>query len=315
MRKRKFAVLRLLIASEEMDAVCRALKQYGFRPQFDTETPTSAYHGMEKKSGGDSPYTHTLSHLRFVLDVAGKPLPEADIHAALPEDWHEKAEALYKTCRTLQKEKTQLQEQEDACRQGQKKLELFGDLTVDMQDIAECTFIRVRFGHMPAESYERMRALYADNPYVEFFPSFSDGGEIFGMYFAPRDMAQRIDAIFASLLFESLAIPSLSGNTAEIGTEFERSLHILETELSDVEQRLERFFAKEEETVRALYAALAGAESLFALKAYATCCKGSYILTGLLPEERLRGLYAVLENSKQVYVIRKGCVKQRFATA
>ncbi len=315
MKKRKYAVLRLLIPEAEMDTACKVLKQCGFQPQFDSETPSSAYPGMQKKNSGESPYAHALTHLRFILSTAGQALPEADVGAALPADWHETTETLYKTCRSLQKAKTQLLEQEEACLQGQKKLELFGDLSVDWQDIAECTFIRVRFGHMPAESYDRLQSLYADDPYVKFFPSFTDGGEIYGIYFAPRNMAERIDAIFASLLFESLAIPSLSGNTAEVGMEFARSMDILKTELSDIEQKLERFFAKELEIVRALYAALSGAELLFALKAYATFCRGSYILTGLLPEERLRDLHAALESSKQVYVIQKGCVKQRFATA
>lgn len=315
MKKQKYAVLRLLIASGEMETACRALKRLGFQPQPDTETPVSAYRGIEKQNGVESPYAHALSHLRFVLDTAKQTLPESDIESSLPENWREKTEELYKTCRSLQNAKTQLQEQVDACLQGQKKLELFGDLSVDLQDIAECAFIRVRFGHMPKESYDRLRTLYAENPYVEFFPSFSEGGEIYGMYFAPRNMADKIDAIFASLLFESLAIPSLSGSTAEVGTEFARSMDILKTELSDVEQQQGRFFEKERETACSLYAALAGAESLFALKSYALYCKGAYILTGLLPEERMQDLHAALENSKRVYVIQKGCVKQRFATA
>ncbi len=315
MKKRKFAVLRLLAGAAEIDAVCRALQQYAFQPQYDSETPTSAFLGAEKKSGGESPYGTALSHLRFVLDVAGEPVPQDDSYAEPPEDWAQTADALYRACRSLQTEKTQLQEQAEACVQGQKKLELFGDLPVDLQDVAECAFIRVRFGHMPAESYRRMQAVYADDPYVEFFPSFFDRDEIYGMYFAPRDQAEKIDTIFAALLFESLIIPSLSGSTAEIGAEFERSLQILETELADLNRRMDAFFAKERETARALYAALAGAETLFGLRSHATRCKDAYILTGLIPAEHVSDLQTALRPCKNVYVVKKGCVRQRVATA
>ena len=314
MRKKKFAVLRLLADASEIDAACRALLQCGFCPQFDSETPAASY-GAERGDGGENPYAAARSRLQFVLHTAGQaPLP-ADMFADLPGDWREKTDALYRTCRALQTEKTQLQEQAEACVQGQKKLELFGDLPVDLQDVAECAFIRVRFGHLPAESYRRMQALYGDDPYVEFFPSFFDRDEIYGMYFAPRDRAERIDAIFASMLFEPIAIPSLSGRTAQIGVEFERSLQILETELADVGRRLDAFFAREKETACALYAALAGAETLLALRAYATRCKDAYILTGLLPADRLQALLDALAPCRSVYVVQTGSVRQRPATA
>lgn len=86
MKKRKFAVLRLLAGAAEIDAVCRALQQYAFQPQYDSETPASAFLGTEKKSGGESPYGTALSHLRFVLDVAGELVPQDDVYAELPED-------------------------------------------------------------------------------------------------------------------------------------------------------------------------------------------------------------------------------------
>ena len=155
------------------------------------------------------------------------------------------------------------------------------------------------------------------DPFVKLLsvPSFFDRDEIYGMYFAPRDQAEKIDTIFAALLFESLIIPSLSGSTAEIGAEFERSLQILETELADLNRRMDAFFAKERETARALYAALAGAETLFGLRSHATRCKDAYILTGLIPAEHVSDLQTALRPCKNVYVVKKGCVRQRVATA
>lgn len=284
LKKQKYAFLRLLIPSTDLHDVCRVLADHAFSPKSEPQTPSEKalrpFH-----DGADSPYTHSLQHLRTVCMAADVQPTKANWNVQLPADWHSETRRIYDTYRELEKSKSVLLEQKEVCLSGKQQLALFGDLPVDLQDIAECTFVHIRFGHMPKACYARLNALYDDNPNIAFFPSFFDETEVFGLYFTPRNIAEQIDAVFASLLFEPLEIPSLSGNVESVETQLTKSMDIVQDALSRLQQRETYFFEMEREKLRTLYAALTTADKLFALESYALSNTSVCILAGLLPQK------------------------------
>lgn len=83
-------------------------------------------------------------------------------------------------------------------------------LDIDLESILNCKTIKVRFGRLPRESFEKLRS-YNDNPYVLFFPGASDNEYYWGVYFTPLDFAADVDRIFSSLYFELERVPNAHG--------------------------------------------------------------------------------------------------------
>jgi V/A-type H+/Na+-transporting ATPase subunit I len=83
-------------------------------------------------------------------------------------------------------------------------------LDLNLDELRECRFIKIRFGSLPIESYEKL-ASYDSNPYVVFFPGSVDKEHYWGMYCAPIDQIAEVDRIFSGLYFERTRLHELTG--------------------------------------------------------------------------------------------------------
>ena len=97
------------------------------------------------------------------------------------------------------------------------QLKHFTGLDVDLDDVFACEFIKVRFGKIPKDSYQKLSA-YKDNPYMLFFQTGVDNTHYWGVYFSPFQSSSEIDRIFSHLYFERLRVTGIHG-TAEVGIE------------------------------------------------------------------------------------------------
>ena len=100
----------------------------------------------------------------------------------------------------LQKERTQAQQEVEQYTREIEQVSHFVGMDLNLDEIRKCKFIKVRFGSLPKEGYEKLQA-YKQNPYVIFFPCTNDNLHYWGVYFAPIDVVSEIDRIFSSLYF------------------------------------------------------------------------------------------------------------------
>ena len=183
-----------------------------------------------------------------------------------------------------------LDEQREVLVSGIKSYEHFRGLDVDLNDISECRFIKVRFGHMPKESYKKLNQVYADNPYIFFYNASEDATDYWGAYFAPVDMLEEIDEIFAFLFFEPISVPGASGTVDEVIEELKNSLEIVSNQQSAIRREMDDFILSEREHINYLYSRLVYLDSLSTLRSYAVRNEKDFVLLGYVPSGSIRQL-------------------------
>ncbi|WP_444657910.1 V-type ATP synthase subunit I [Caproiciproducens sp. R2] len=161
----------------------------------------------------------------------------------------------------------------------------FVGLELDLDQIHACKYIKVRFGSLPKESYEKLNS-YKQNPYIIFFPSTSDATHYWGVYFSPIDMVSEVDRIFSSLYFERTRLTELTGSP-ESGVETLRQKRDAETErLKHIDEQFEALWKKEKTMCQKVYSWLTEQSVYFGIRRYAARYNDNFILTGWIPADQ-----------------------------
>jgi V/A-type H+-transporting ATPase subunit I len=161
----------------------------------------------------------------------------------------------------------------------------FVGLDLNLDEIRQCDFIKVRFGALPKESYEKLNS-YNQNPYVIFFPSTSDEHQYWGVYFSPIDMVSEVDRIFSSLYFERTRLAELTGSP-ETAVELLRQKLKFESErIKDIDSKFDALWKKEKSTCQKVYSWLTEQYVYFSIRRYAARYNDNFILTGWIPADQ-----------------------------
>lgn len=241
----------------------------------------------------ENPYANMLSQLHEIGRAAGFSLElcksDADIAFAGVDEAYLKT--VQKKVSDLYLAKTALLEQKAACESGIEKYAHFQGMEVDLDQLTQCEFVKARFGHLPKESYKKLQTVFHDNPYVFFYPCSADKTDYWGVYFAPADMVNEIDGIFAFLLFEPFSVPGAAGTVDEVVAEFRRSIDIITAQLDDCEKQLQTLWETEKDRCNHIYTYLVRQNSVYGLRNYALHNDKYFMLVGYVPvseEERFR---------------------------
>ena len=176
-----------------------------------------------------------------------------------------------------------LEEQKQICLDGISSLSHFKGLDVDLDEISECRFIKVRFGHMPKEGYKKLNKIYKNNPYIFFYPCSEDERDYWGAYFAPVDKLDEIDAIFAFLYFEPINVPSAAGTVDEAIDECRHSIDIISAQIDKENARIRELYRKEKDKLNLIYSKLTYLEKVSHLRSFAVHNGKSFVLLGYVP--------------------------------
>lgn len=176
-----------------------------------------------------------------------------------------------------------LEQQKKICLDGIQSFEHFKGLDVDLDEISECRFIKVRFGHMPKESYKKLNTVYKDNPYIFFYPCSEDERDYWGAYFAPVDKLDEIDGIFAFLFFEPIRVPSAAGTVDEAIEEYNKSIEIISAQLDEDDKKINDFLFGESEHLNRIYSKLVYLDRVSHIRSYAVHNDKGFVLLGYVP--------------------------------
>ena len=169
------------------------------------------------------------------------------------------------------------------CEHTVTQLEHILDIDQDLAGLFGLKHIKLRFGHMPKESLEKLR-LYDDNPYIVFVPGSVNKKDVWGFYFAPVGLASSVDEIFASLFFERLRLSSeIHGTPREAVVEFKNRRDSIRQKLSELSKELsvnEKSFQNE---CRMLYTRLKYLRERYDLRRYAVVKDENFTLVGWIP--------------------------------
>lgn len=241
----------------------------------------------------ENPYANVLASLREISKSAGFALElctdGADSAFAGVDDKY--VASVQKKVSDLYAEKAALLEQKAACESGIEKYAHFKGMEVDLDQLTQCEFVKARFGHLPKESYQKLQTVFRDNPYAFFYPCSEDKTEYWGVYFAPADMVNEIDGIFAFLLFEPFEVPGAAGTVDEVVEEFRHSIEIITSQLADCDAQLKSLWDAEKDRCNRIYTYLVHQNAVYGLRSYALHNDKYFMLVGYVPaseEERFR---------------------------
>lgn len=233
----------------------------------------------------ENPYANVLASLREIAKSAGFALElctdGADSAFAGVDDKY--VASVQKKVSDLYAEKNALLEQKAACEAGIEKYAHFKGMEVDLDQLTQCEFVKARFGHLPKESYQKLQTVFRDNPYAFFYPCSEDKTAYWGVYFAPADMVNEIDGIFAFLLFEPFEVPGAAGTVDEVVEEFQHSIEIITSQLADCDAQLKSLWDAEKDRCNHIYTYLVHQNAVYGLRSYALHNDKYFMLVGYVP--------------------------------
>ncbi len=233
----------------------------------------------------ENPYTPALSRLTEFFDRAGITPVTVETESKLTDaQINEYIDTIKNDIGEKQRRHGALSTELEKLSATIEMLSNFCTLNVDLKEVFACKFVKVRFGRIPAESYEKLKS-YTSNPYVIFFPCSSDGNFYFGMYMAPTNESVEVDRIFASLFFERLHLPVEEDTPAEQVRLLSERKTQLENEIKELADSVKSYFDERHDDCMSLYTQLKMGSDAFDIRKYGAKYGDSFMLLGWVPED------------------------------
>lgn len=172
----------------------------------------------------------------------------------------------------------------------------FLGLDCSFETLFKMEFIRIRFGRLPLDSYKRLDARLNGNTDVIFIPLKKDSGYVWGVYFAPKDQASKVDGIFSVLHFERIKMPAeFSGLPAEVHGGLERQLEKIDGEISAAREKIKEYMDEKSADAKRAYAHVKYLSVCFDVRKFAAYAKDNFYIVGWMPEKQAKALIEKLE--------------------
>lgn len=249
----------------------------------------------------ENPYSvkvQKIEELAAVLRAKLKPTP------IVPSDYVDSAASVYigelgVSLSKLHEDRKILVEQQEICEKGIEQYSHFVSLDAPIDELFACEFIKVRFGHMPKESFEKLAA-YEDNPYLLFVPCSTDRNNYWGVYFAPHHRSEEIDRIFSLLYFERIHIPGAAGTATEIVAHLKDNSDILNSQIAELDKELADYWTNNAQKITDIYSRLKWFNDAFDMRRFAATRGNQFYYVGWMPVGNLKKFNELLSKLKDI---------------
>lgn len=255
----------------------------------------------------ENPYQKSLEHLQELAKTAKlRPAP-VDYKKLNMDDGQilEYVDKIYRTLNNLNAQRKLLSDQVALNRQSIEHLTHFKGYDLNLGQIFQCQYTKVRFGRIPNDSYEKIKQ-YDSNPYVVFVPCASDENYHWGVYFSPLENAAEVDRIFGNLYFERLRLPDSAGTVEDAIDEYQAAVRRDEQIVKDIDDQLDEIWKLEYDRFEMAYAFTIKKFKSFSMRSYAARYNDFFYLMLYVPQKRLKGFEARIGKIEAVeYTVQK----------
>ena len=232
----------------------------------------------------ENPYPATRDQIETMAKEAGVELHKEQRHTDPPD---EEAKAylsdLLEQIDDLCAERQGLLDQQKLCEDGIAQYSHFLNLKVNVDEILDCQHVKVRFGFLPTEGYNKLMSNYADDPYILFVECTQTKTGYWGIYLTPREKALETDGIFSMLYFEPVHVPGAAGSPAEIIEHFKENLEVVKKSVDDVNARIAALWHDHEAKVQMLYDTVRYYAAMYDLRRMAAVKGSHFFCVGWVP--------------------------------
>ena len=209
--------------------------------RFDLE-PATRYMSESLGYGAlneENPHTAIRDQIETMAKEANMELHEGQQHSdPVDAEGRSYLSDLLEKIDDLCAERKVLLDQKKLCEDGIEQYSHFTGLKVNVDDILDCAHVKIRFGFLPTEGYNKLMNNYGDDPYILFTPCNQTKAGYWGVYMTPREHALETDGIFSMLYFEPVHVPGAAGSPAEIIEHFKENLDVVNKSVEDVNARI-----------------------------------------------------------------------------
>ena len=161
----------------------------------------------------------------------------------------------------------------------------FQELQYDVHDLLEFHYVKYRFGRISKEYFEKFDRYVYDSLDTIFYKCRSDEEYVWGVYFVPVALADKVDAVYASMHFEHIYVPDVYEGTAqEAYQELQEGLSRLDAKLAENTSEVQRILKEHAGELTAAVEYLEKFSSSFDIRKFAALTRERgnvfYILCG-----------------------------------
>lgn len=255
---------------------------------------------------------NTLSELKTVRDL--RPFTEAnpyrqeyqravELAALFPEsagfqpdptmDAPKAASLIQELDRTLMDFNTAVREKQaelKAIEESLNEVFPFVGLNYNISQILKFRYIKYRFGRISREYYDKFSAFVYDTIDTILFPCHEDKNYVWLVYFVPQRLANKVDAIYASMHFERFYLQDeYTGTPTEACQVLRAQADSLQKEIESLQNRISSEIQSRKSDLLKAYARLSTFTSNFDIRKMAACTRHEkhtfYILCGWMAEK------------------------------
>ncbi|MBQ8781702.1 MAG: ATPase [Oscillospiraceae bacterium] len=285
--------------TKELDDVLDKLSECGC---FHIEPASKA--GVKESSAvlrEENPYTPVLRLLGEISSAADIRLEGAEQDVPRDESLEEDTKyvtELKERLDSLIAERKSMTEKISAYENALNQVEHLKGLDIEMQKLFACEYIKVRFGRLPVDSFEKLP--YYDDK-IFFFTHFTKEGEYYwGVYFTPVTCAAETDEIFDNLYFERVRIADfVHGNSEDAMAELAAFADDSRARFEECSKEIAEIAEKEKPSLDRLFSIYKSLHDTFDLRNMAAFAEESFYIVGFVPEresDRFLKLFDELES-------------------
>ena len=236
-------------------------------------------------------YEHFEQTPNFIKDCSSVDIDEAN----------RRIDALYETIKTIKDHDSKVETRLDDIRKAIEQLSHFEHMDINLDDVFDCDYIRVRFGRLPFEGFEKLKRYNKDIGSI-FYPDSSDDIGYWGMYVTPIDKAAEADRVYASLFFERLRLPSYHGTPATTLAHLKEELKSLEESKKEIDESDDIYFEEHTDLFDLYYSKIVTLNDSFEVRKYAAKYHSSFFIAGWVPKSAEKSLTDALNKIEGVEV-------------
>lgn len=224
---------------EPDDAIKFCEKLEGFKP-------------LEPKN----PYASEVTMLEDISKEFSVPLNPKKYTKFVPlsEDAEEYFKFLRDYLKNIFEKRNELKKQSELNSVAIENYEHFTELDVNIQELLDSEFTKVRFGYLPKKSYDKlMYNIYEDIPFAVFVKGNEVRHGYWGVYMSPLEEVRKVDEVFKELGFLKAYVPPFDGTAGEAIKFLKEENERIEKEIAQINRDIETFLKNEQEHYNDLY--------------------------------------------------------------
>jgi len=198
-------------------------------------------------------------------------------------------------------------------------LEPFQSFELEIKKINSFQFIDFRFGKIPVEYYAKLDRYVYDNIDTVFIKCDSDKNYVWGVYFVPSAIVDKIDAIYASLHFELINIPEAFQKTPmQECVSLKQKINQIKSDITKANNIINSKLEGSKADLIASKRRLQKYNDNFDIRKLAACTNKEhrefYILCGWIQEKQMQSFLREVQQDQNLYCVAEDEHKTTFST-